>query len=131
MAKLTAKQASDLANDFLGLAQAIGDFRYSHWHTLSAEENRQLSKMQWSVLNYGEDISALSTTLVLNDAAATLAEMDSITVQIRQRISELDKVQKAINLAAIIVALGGAIISKRPQAVLDHLQELSDTWNEE
>lgn len=129
MATLTAQQASDLANDFLGLAQAVGDFRYTHWNTLTSEENKQLSKLQWSILNYGEDISALSTTLVLDDVSDTLARLDQITTEIRESVNKLANVQKAINLAAIIVALGGAVISKRPQAILDHLDELSNTWN--
>ena len=30
MAQLTSQQANDLANQFLALAQAIGDFRYKH-----------------------------------------------------------------------------------------------------
>lgn len=130
MAQITAKQAKDLASDFLGLAQAIGDFRYNHWDDLSTEENQQLAKMQWSILNYGEDILAISSTLVFNDVSNTLTKIDSITNEIRQSVDKLENIQKAINIGSIIVALGGAIISRRPQAILDHLQELSDTWNE-
>lgn len=129
MAQLTSTQANRLANDFLGLAQAIGDFRYSHWKQLSAEENKKLSKMQWSVLNYGEDILALSTTLVLDDVSDTLSHLDGITEKIRLDINNQVHFQKVIRIASIIVALGGAVISKRPQAVLDHLEELSDAWN--
>jgi hypothetical protein len=47
MAKLTAQQANDLANNFLGLAQAIGDYRFDNWNTLSKTENQSLVNFQW------------------------------------------------------------------------------------
>lgn len=39
MAKLYLQQANALANNFLGLAQAIGDFRYNNWNSLSKADN--------------------------------------------------------------------------------------------
>ena len=69
MAKLTAQQANILANNFLGLAQAIGDYRYENWATLSKGDNQKLGTLQRAILNYGEDVLALSTVLVMNDVA--------------------------------------------------------------
>lgn len=128
MAKLTSQQANALANDFLGLAQAIGDFRYDNWNELSKIQNQELGNLQWSVLNYGEDILALSTTLVMDDVDASLEKINKITLEIKSTIQNLKDIQKAINVAAAIVSFGGAIISKDPSSISAGLQAVIDSW---
>lgn len=128
MAKLTSVQANALANDFLGLAQAIGDFRYDNWNELTKPQNQQLSSLQWSILNDGEDILALSTTLVMDDVQTSLDKINNITLEIRSTIQQLKDIQKAINVAAAIVTLGGAVISKDPSSISTALQGMIDSW---
>lgn len=128
MAKLTAQQANDLANNFLGLAQAIGDYRFDNWNTLSKTENQKLGNFQWSILSYGEDILALSTALVMDDVQDSLAQINNVTLEIKETIKSLNQLQKAINVAASIVSLGGAIVSKNPQAIVAGIQGVRETW---
>lgn len=128
MAKLTSKQANDLANNFLGLAQAIGDFRYNNWNSLSKTDNQRLGNLQWSILNNGEDILTLSTTLVMDDVQTSLTQINNVTTQIKGTIGTLQNVQKGINVAAAIVTLGAAIISKNPQAIVDAISGVVSTW---
>ena len=128
MAKLTPQQASDLASNFLGLAQAVGDFRFNNWNNLSKAENQKLGSLQWSILNYGEDILAQSTSLVMNDVQDSLARISDVTQQIKGTIDQLQKVQKAINVAASIVTLGGAIVSTNPQAIADGIKGVIEAW---
>lgn len=129
MAALTSVQANALSNSFLGLAQAIGDFRYNNWNLLSKSENQRLGNLQWSVLNYGEDILAFSTTLVINDVEDSLARIKKITSQIKGTIGGLHDIQKGINVAAAIVTLGAAIISRKPASIGDALGGVIDTWS--
>ena len=129
MANLTSQQANNLANNFLGLAQAIGDFRYENWNTLSKSENQKLGNFQWSILNCSEDILALSTTLVMKDVGISLKQINEVTIQIKGTIENLKNIQKGIDLAASIVTLGGAIISKNPQTIADSIAGVVDTWN--
>jgi hypothetical protein len=128
MAKLTAQQANDLANNFLGLAQAIGDYRFDNWNTLSKTENQSLGNFQWSILSYGEDILALSTALVMDDVQDSLAQINNVTLEIKETIKSLNHLQKAINVAACIVSLGGAIVSKNPQAIVAGIQGVRTAW---
>lgn len=128
MAKLTALQANDLANNFLGLAQAIGDYRFDNWNTLSKTENQKLGNFQWSILSYGEDILALSTALVMDDVQDSLAQINKVTLEIKETIKSLNQLQKAINVAASIVSLGGAIVSKNPQAIVAGIRGVRETW---
>lgn len=128
MSKLTSAQANALANDFLGLAQAIGDFRYDNWNEMSKPQNQQLGKLQWSILNYGEDILALSTALVMNDVQTSLDQINDVTLEIRSTIQKLQNVQKVINVAAAIITFGGAVISKDPSAIKTGLQGVIESW---
>ncbi len=129
MAKLTAEQANELANNFLGLAQAIGDYRFSKWNDLSKSQNQQLGNLQWSILNSGEDMLALSTVLVMDDVQDALGKIDGITQQIGGVIAHLQKIQDVINVAASIVTLGAAIVSKNPQSIAGGIQGVLDSLN--
>jgi hypothetical protein len=126
---LTAKQANDLGKDFLALAQAIGDFRYDNWNTLSKEDNQRLSDFQWSILNYGEDILALSVILVMDDVEASLTKINTISSKIKGTIQVLKNIQKGIDVAAAIVTLGAAIISKSPKVIADSIDGLVKSWD--
>lgn len=130
MAKLTSVQANALANDFLGLAQAIGNFRYDNWNEMSKTQNQQLGKMQWSILNYGEDILALSTALAMDDVQASLNKINDTTLEIMSTIQQLKNIQKVINVAGAIIAFGGAVISKDPSAIKTGLQGVIDSWKD-
>ncbi|HXS55893.1 MAG TPA: hypothetical protein VN726_07195 [Hanamia sp.] len=130
MAKLTAQQANILANNFLGLAQAIGDYRYENWATLSKGDNQKLGTLQRAILNYGEDVLALSTVLVMNDVADSLNRVNDITAQIKSTIQKLKNIQKVINVATAIVSFGAAIISKDPQTISTTLDSVFDAWKQ-
>lgn len=131
MANLTAKQVNQLANDFLGLAQAVGDYRYKNFKQLSTAESQKIADLQWSILNYSEDLFAASAILVMDDAEHSLAAINGITESITETINALKSVQKVITIAASIVTLGASILSKNPQAIADAFDKLSEAWNEE
>ena len=128
MAQLTAQQANDLANQFLALAQAIGDFRYNHWNDLSKVQHQRLASQHWSVLNYGEDILALSTALIMDDVSSSLASIKTITGQIKSTLGTLKDIQKGVDITAAIVMLGAAIISQSPIAIAGAVLELGQRW---
>ena len=128
MAQLTSQQADDLANQFLALAQAIGDFRYNHWSDLSRVQHNRLASQHWSVLNYGEDILALSTALIMDDVSSSLASLKTITGQIKSSLGALKDIQKGIGITTVIVMLGAAIISQSPIAIEGAIEELMKRW---
>jgi hypothetical protein len=117
MAQLTSQQANELANQFLALAQSIGDFRYRHWSELSKTQHQLLASQHGSVLNYGEEILSLSTVLIMNDVANAIASIKTITAKVKSTLGSLSEVQDGINIAAAVVTLGAAIVSKNPLAV--------------
>jgi hypothetical protein len=114
---LTAAQATELSRSFLGFAQCIGNYRFANWKNLSPEENGQLADKQWSILNAGEDMLALSTSLLVKEADTTIREIKTITEELDATILKIRKVQKVINISAAIIQLAEVIIGKQPLAI--------------
>lgn len=128
MAQLTSQQANDLAGQFLAMGQAIGDFRYLHWNILTMTQHQQLARLHSAVLNSGEDILALSTTLVLDEVEASLATIRGITGQIKSTLATLGDIQQGIDLATSVVALGASVISRSPSRIEKALEDLVKRW---
>ncbi|WP_445915309.1 hypothetical protein, partial [Flavobacterium sp.] len=103
MANLTSQQANELANNFLALAQAIGDYRYQNFDTLSKPQNQKISDLHLSILNYADDLYTLSATLVMDDVQTSLTSIGAVTTQIKATYKTLQNVQKAINVAESVV----------------------------
>jgi len=127
MGYLTQDQANDLANNFLILAEEAGKFRINKKNKLTPLESQKLADWQWQIINFGEDIIALSVTLVMEDVQISLAKIDQITVQIKSTIQTLKDIQKGIGIVAATVSLGAAILSKQPLAITDSIAGLIDT----
>lgn len=128
MTELTSREANDLANQFLALAQSVGDFRYHHWNELSKARHQELASQHRSILNYGQDILAESTVLVMEDVSKSLTSIKEVTSQIKSTLGSLADIQKGINITAAIVTLGAAIISRNPFAVGGAIDGLVGIW---
>lgn len=130
MAKLTSKQVNELANNFLALAQAIGDYRYKNYDYLTDNENKTLRELHRRILNYSDDLYTISASLVMDDIDDSLTILDSITKKIMKSYKSLKDVQKAINIATNVVTLGASIFSLSPQAIVDSMGNLKKSIEE-
>jgi hypothetical protein len=117
MENLTSAQAAELAKNFLGLAQSMGNYRFTNWKKLTKAQNQELSDKQWSILNAGEDMLALSTTLLVNEADETLKKISQVTSEIDKTILQIKKIQKVINIGTAVIQLAAVIIGKQPLAI--------------
>ncbi len=130
MANLSPEQANILANDFLSLAKAIGKYRKTHSDTLSSEEKESLNELYRIALDHSNKLYTLSATLVMNEVESTLSTIGTITSKIKTDYQQVQKVQKAVNIAAAIVNLGASIVDKNPQSIASSVAELRKTWKE-
>lgn len=128
MAKLTAEQVSQLANNFLILAQSIGDYRMTNFDSLSKAQKSKIKDLHWEVLRYADNLFTVSATLVLEDVQTSLETISQVTKEIKETYDKLGNVQNAINVARSIVKLGGAFVSSNPQAIVSSISDLSKTW---
>lgn len=131
MPRLTAQQVTELANQFLDLAQTVGDYRMVHHGQLTSGQNKKLSDLHWDILNYADTLYVTSAKLVMEDVEDTLQAINDITQDIRRTYKQLQKIQKVLDVAAAVVTLGAAIMSKSPVAVQSAIAELQEVWNAE
>ena len=124
MENLTSAQAAELAKTFLGLAQSMGNYRFTNWKKLTKAQNQELSDKQWSILNAGEDMLALSTTLLINEADETLNQIKQVTSDIDKTILQIKKIQKVINIGTAVIQLAAVIIGKQPLAIPGAIDDL-------
>lgn len=127
MANLNSQEANILSENFRELAKSINDFRFNNFNSLSKEENQNLDDLQESILNYGEDILARSTNLVMDDVQESLKTIKDVTTKIKNTVQTLKDFQKGINIATSIVTLGAAIINKNPQSILNAIEGVVGT----
>lgn len=128
MAALTSQQANELANYFLAMAEAVGDYRYQNFDSLSASENKEIKDSLDFIRKSADELFTLSATLVMDDAQTSLSTIREVTNQMKSTYKTLQNVQNAINIAASIVTLGKAILGKNPHQIGDATGKLVDCW---
>ena len=130
MAKLTSKQVNEMANNFLVLAQSIGEYRYNNFDSLTKNQNKILRESHKRTLDYSDDLYTISATLVMDNVTDSLTKLELITRKIKKSYKPLEDVQKAITIATSVVTLGASIFSLNPQAIIDSLSNLNDAVEE-
>lgn len=128
MPQLTLREADTLSSHFLGLAQAIGDYRHSHWSQLSKSDNLSLGELQTGLLNASDEMTYEATSLIIDDVHDSLATINKISDEVRHSIRNMDKVQKVMYIATSLVALGAAIVNKDPDSIETSIQQLVSDW---
>lgn len=128
MANLSSDQAKQLSDNFYEMSTAITDFRIANWEKLTPEENKKLSDRRYELLKCAEDILAFATTLVMDEVADSLGKINSVTADIKGTISTLGNIQKGLNVAAALVALGIAITTKDPLSISKSIKSVFETW---
>ncbi|HEX8357146.1 MAG TPA: hypothetical protein VF610_07040 [Segetibacter sp.] len=131
MGNVTSAEANQLANDFLALAKAVADYRFTNWSSLSKKEKTELGNLQDRLLDQGEKILALSVELVMAEAGDALRSITTLTNKIESTLSKLKDVQKVINIAAAFVTVGSAIIKKDMKAMGEGMGELAKNMKQE
>ena len=127
MANLTSDQAKQLSENFYDMSTAITDFRITNWEALSPLENKELSDTRYQLLKSGEDILAFATTLVMDEVADSLEKINAVTTEIKGTLSTLWNIQKGLNVAAALVALGIAITARDPQSISNSIKSVLET----
>jgi hypothetical protein len=121
MGQLTAKQTHDLANDFLVMASAIGDYRYREITNLNADENLRLKELHNALLDTADELYTRSANLVMDEVEASLNHINNITQKIHDAFQKIADVQQAIDRATQLVRLGTAVLTSDPLAIKDTL----------
>ncbi len=127
MGQLNAHQANDLANHFLAMATAIGDYRYGEINNLSSDENQQLKEIHQVLLDIADELYTRSANLVMDEVSASLRHINDISTNIQETFQSIVDVQKAIDRATQLVSLGTSVLNRDPLAIKDSLTSILTT----
>jgi len=130
MANLTSEQAKQLSDNFFVLSTALLDFRVANWDSLSKEDHQILSDARSKSLEFGEQILALATSLIMNEVAESLDTIHQVTSDIKGTIKNLKNIQKGLNIAAAILVLGIAVLEKDPGKIGESIKGMVGAWGE-
>ena len=124
MPNLTSEQVSSIADSLKNIATAIGDYYMDKYDSLSLLQRTTLKNNQDKLLQQADSLYTESATLVLNDVRTSLTAINSVTDEIHRSYKDLQDIQKAIDIAASVLNLGSAILSKNPESVGKAIGEL-------
>lgn len=119
---------TELGDCFLSFAQSVGNYRMENRASLSRSQYRQIKDLHLALLHYADDLYTTSATLVMNEVKTSLDQIKKITSQINRTYTKLQKIQKAIDVAAAGVALAASVFSKNPLAIIDAINGLANEW---
>ena len=111
MGNLTSEQVKQLADNLLRMTNALGDYRYEHYESLTEAENLRMKELHYLQLEHTTELYTKSAVLVLDDIESSLKQIDSITKQTQQLYEKLTNVQKVLDRATAVLTLASAIIS--------------------
>lgn len=125
MENLTAEQVKQLADSFMLMANALGDYRYNKIDSLTDEENLKLKEIHNEQLASTTELYTKSAVLVLEDVTGALDKIENITSVTQKLYEKLTKVQTVLDRASSILNLASAIIALDMKSVTSHLQDLT------
>lgn len=126
MSKMTSDEARDLAQSFQEASALLGEYRFSKWKTLSKSQRATIEGMEWTLLNYSSDLVTQAVGISLDDAQASVADLERATSKAKNAIKTISNVRKAIKIAGALVTLGAAVATADAGAIASAIGDLLD-----
>lgn len=123
---LTAQEAFELSKQFRDFAITLGNYRFANWQTLSPLQRRDIEDEEWSLINASSDMTTKAVGLALEESESSLRSITKSITKAKQAIKKLQTVKQIINVAAAVVGLGAAIISKDPGSIAKNAKLVFD-----
>ncbi|MBC6991584.1 hypothetical protein [Hymenobacter sp. BT491] len=124
---ISADQARDLAKAFLDVSHQLGVFRFANWASLTPAQRQRIEDTEWDLLNYSSSLVTSAVGIALDDMQHDLDTITEATAKAKKAVETIDKVKDIIKVATAVVALGGAIVSKNPKAIVGAAKDLLAT----
>jgi hypothetical protein len=115
---ITSDQALEIARLFHNASKKVGDYRINNYKKLSEEELQELENYQWDLLNYSSSFITKAVGIILKDMEVDLSAIIAATQEATQVVQRINEVKEVIGVITVLVELGGAIISRDPEAIV-------------
>lgn len=129
MMKPDTQQVFLLSDLFGQLANTMGDYIDFNKGNMSLSQRNCLYDAQIDMARLAGEINMIGVNLVFEDVKDTLSQLEKITENVKEAVKKALAVQNAINMAAALVAIGTAIISNDPKAIVQSTVEFTKTFN--
>jgi len=124
MENLTAEQVKELADNFMLMANALGNYRYNNIDSLTDAENIKIKEIHNEQLASTTELYTKAAVLVLEDATGALHKIETITAETQNLYEKLTKVQTVLDRASSILNLASAILTLDVRSATSHIQDL-------
>ncbi|MFS4494512.1 hypothetical protein [Maribacter sp. 2308TA10-17] len=124
MENLSAEQVKQLADNFMKMANALGNYRYNAIDNLTEEQNLKIKELHNQQLTHTTELYTKSAVLVLADAEEALSKIKVITEASEGLYKKLTNVQNILDRASSILNLSSAILALDVMAVTERIQDL-------
>jgi hypothetical protein len=124
-----AEEVFKLSDYFGELANTIGEYIDFNKGNISVAERNKLFDAEIDLSRLAGEINMIGVDLVFKDVKAMLTQLEIITQGVKNAVKKALAVQDAINIAASLVAIGTAIVSKDPKAIVQSTIDLGRSLN--
>ena len=128
MKKLSKNELSQFGDSFLHLAQIVGDFRIEYYHQLSPKMKNHIRFLPDAMHLYDDIFYAASANLIVEDATVVIAKIQQITMDLKESVVKVKKVQHLLNIFGAAIKIGAAIIKKQPFAITASLEDFINSY---
>ena len=123
MGKLTKNQMTQLGDNYLRYAQAIGNYRINNYARMTKLMRTRSREYYNSLNDYSNSFYLAGTNLIINEAEASINQMKEVAQDLDKAITNVEKVHTVVKTIGAAVQLGAAIISKQPIVIADSLKQ--------
>ena len=123
---LTSQEALSLSKQFRDLSVSLGNYRFDNWQTLTPTQRRDIEDEEWSLSIAASDIITKAVGLALDESKSSLKAIKKSVSKAKGAIKKLKKVKQIISIAAAVVGLGAAIVSKDPGSIAKNAKLVLD-----
>jgi hypothetical protein len=126
MSSQNDQQASELAKEFLMMAEAVSDFKLSHWDNLTDGERKNLDQQHADLLRSAQMLFTQSANSVLNEVTGSISTIRNASSQIHVFLAKVADTQKGIKLIAGVVAVATSLMAGKPMEIAKSIDGVLD-----
>jgi hypothetical protein len=124
MPKLTSDQVFQLARSFNVFARELDEYRFNEWDNLTAAQRQTIEDNARLIRNFSSNFNGLSLKMELNALQGTLDKITKASAGMQKTLKRLATLAKVLNVAAMIIALGTAVVTANVPGILTGIDDL-------
>lgn len=127
---LTASDVGEIAKNVRETAEAIFNYRLENTAQLTAAEKKFLADIEERLIQRAEEILTEAVGLVIDEGAASAAELAAVTADIKDTVRQIKSVDQLLKLVGEAVLIAASVASKDISGAGKHLANAAKLMKE-